>query len=273
MIENKNNSIQRHSFDIFKKSHKIFIEGHRGVNRKIFQNTIDSYKEAIKYNLDSIEIDVWLTKDKIPIVIHGGFLGSLHSFIKNAGFFDFPYSFSFQEISNLEMKETTQKIPSLQEVLDLCKNKIFINIELKDNDLNETFNQVIKIIEEKKMMNQIALSSFNINYYDLILKYNLSHEEKIEFGRIFDSAFIPFQYWYKFEIKEISLNIYHKNITKEVVDLAHKNNNAVMAWFKMKDEENDEIYKRLFDCGIDVICCNEPEKAKDYRDNRYFKDK
>ena len=100
--------------------------------------------------MDSIEIDVWLTKDKIPIVIHGGFLGSLHSFIKNAGFFDFPYSFSFQEISNLEMKETTQKIPSLQEVLDLCKNKIFINIELKDNDLNETFNQVIKLIEEKK---------------------------------------------------------------------------------------------------------------------------
>ena len=101
MIENKNNSIQRHSFDIFKKSHKIFIEGHRGVNRKIFQNTIDSYKEAIKYNLDSIEIDVWLTKDKIPIVIHGGFLGSLHSFIKNAAFFDFPDSFSFQKISNL----------------------------------------------------------------------------------------------------------------------------------------------------------------------------
>ena len=46
-----------------------------------------------------------------------------------------------------------------------------------------------------------------------------------------------------------------------------------MAWFKMKDKENDEIYKRLFDCGIDVICCNEPEKAKDYRDNRYFKNK
>ena len=171
------------------------------------------------------------------------------------------------------MKKKKKKIPSLQEVLDLCKNKIFINIELKDNDLNETFNQVIKLIEEKKMMNQIALSTFNINYYDLIFKYNLSHEEKIEFGRIFDSAFIPFQYWYKFEIKDISLNIYHKNITKEVVDLAHKNNNAVMAWFKMKDEENDEIYKRLFDCGIDVICCNEPEKAKDYRDNRYFKDK
>ena len=266
-----NISIQRHSFDILKKSHKIFIEGHRGVNRKVFENTIDSFKEAIKCNLDSIELDIWLTKDKIPIVIHSGFKGILFPYLKNVGFFDFPSDYSFKEISKLEMKDTTQKIPSLKEVLDLCKNKIFINIELKDTNINETFNQVINLIEEKKMINQIAISSFNIEYYDLISKYNSLNEEKIEFGRIFNPLWIPFLFWYNFEIKNISLNLYHKDITKEIVDLAHKNNNGVMAWFKLNDEENDEIYKGLFDCGIDVICCNEPEKAKDYRDNKYYK--
>lgn len=121
------------------------------------------------------------------------------------------------------------------------------------------------------MINQIAISSFNIEYYDLISKYNSLHEEKIEFGRIFNPLWIPFLFWYNFEIKNISLNLYYKDITKEIVDLAHKNNNGVMAWFKLNDEENDEIYKGLFDCGIDVICCNEPEKAKDYRDNKYYK--
>ena len=84
----------------------------------------------------------------------------------------------------MELKETNQKIPTLNEVLNLCKNQIFINIELKDPNVIETFNQVINLIEEKKMLNQIALSSFNSKYYGLILNYNLTHEEKIEFGRI-----------------------------------------------------------------------------------------
>ena len=72
------NTIQRYSHDIFKKPHKVFIEGHRGVNREFFENSIESFKQAIKYNLDSIELDIWLTKDKIPIVIHGGFRGCLY---------------------------------------------------------------------------------------------------------------------------------------------------------------------------------------------------
>ena len=226
------NGIQRHSFDIFKKSDKIFIEGHRGVNREFFQNTIDSFKQAIKYNLDSIELDVWLTKDKIPIVIHGGLFGNLYEYFKNIGFFYFPNDLTLEEFSKLEFKETNQKIPTLEEVLILCKNKIFINIELKDINVNDTFNQVIKLIEEKEMINQIAISSFNYNYYDLILKYNSNHKDKIEYGRIYVTFFFPFKK-YNFELKNICFNIYHKDITKEIVDKAHENGNGVMAWFKI----------------------------------------
>ena len=111
------------------------------------------------------------------------------------------------------------------------------------------------------MINLIALSSFNIKYYDLILKYNLSHEEKIEFRQIYGASFLLFPKRYNFEFKNISLNLYHKDITKEIVNKAHGNGNAVMAWFKMKEKENEEIYKNLFDYGIDFICCNEPNKA------------
>ena len=36
-------TIQRYSHDIFKRPHKIFIEGHRGVNREFFENSIESF--------------------------------------------------------------------------------------------------------------------------------------------------------------------------------------------------------------------------------------
>ena len=35
--------------------------------------------------LDSIELDVWLTKDKIPIVIHGGDDGSIAKYLQGEG--------------------------------------------------------------------------------------------------------------------------------------------------------------------------------------------
>ena len=74
------NNLKRKSFDIFNKNHKIFIEGHRGVNREKPQNTKTSFLKAIEYQLDSIELDIWLSKDKIPVVFHGGNEGELSDF-------------------------------------------------------------------------------------------------------------------------------------------------------------------------------------------------
>lgn len=260
-------TIQRHSHDIFKRPHKVFIEGHRGVNREFCENTIDSFKQAINYNLDSIELDVWLTKDKIPIVIHGGSKGNLRNKIVKSGTSNcFPKDFNSDIITKMKINGTDQTIPTLSEVLDLCKNKIFINIELKDPNIKETFNRVIKLIERKKMINQIALNSYDRNYYDYVLEYNNYHKNKIEYGKNFKASPLPFLIRYNFKEKKVCLNLYHKEITKEIVDRAHFFGDAVMAWFKMTDIENEKLYKYLIDCGVDVISSNEPLKAKTFRD-------
>jgi len=44
---------------------------------------------------------------------------------------------------------------------------------------------------------------------------------------------------------------------------------AVMAWFLPRQKENNRLYKKLIENGVDVICCNEPVKAKRFRDNYY----
>lgn len=68
---NSNNQFKRHSQDIFSRSHKTFIEAHRGVVKEVFQNTLESFQKVLKYNIESLETDAWLSKDKVLILLHG----------------------------------------------------------------------------------------------------------------------------------------------------------------------------------------------------------
>lgn len=47
------------------------------MNKICPQNTLSSFKKSIDIGLDSVELDVWLTKDMIPVVIHGGEYGEI----------------------------------------------------------------------------------------------------------------------------------------------------------------------------------------------------
>ncbi len=50
----------------------ILIEGHRGYAARYPENTLISFEAAIRLGVDAFEFDVWLTADKVPVVLHDG---------------------------------------------------------------------------------------------------------------------------------------------------------------------------------------------------------
>ena len=50
----------------------IVVEGHRGYAAAYPENTLLSFASAIELGVDAIEFDVWLTADKVPVLIHDG---------------------------------------------------------------------------------------------------------------------------------------------------------------------------------------------------------
>ena len=53
------------------KGKRTLVVGHRG---GYFgpENSLKTFKGAIENDLEGIEFDVWLSKDQIPMVLHGG---------------------------------------------------------------------------------------------------------------------------------------------------------------------------------------------------------
>jgi glycerophosphoryl diester phosphodiesterase len=260
MLTNK--SVTRKPFDSSKREqlkYKPFVESHRGCNKEEPENTLAAFRKAIEYGCDSIELDIWLTKDLVPVVIHCTDDGNINETTDGEGI-----------VNNMTLFELgffkagrDEPIPTLESVLKLCKNNIFINIEIKDKNIIDTFKKIIELINNLDMYSQIAISSFNHLYYNEIRKYN---DNKIEFGFLWEE---------ECNINEImeetncTINIWHKHATFDFVKSAHEKGYGVLVWFKMCDIETDEIYNNLFTVGVDVICSNYPNHVLSARE-KYF---
>ena len=51
---------------------KILVEGHRGYAAKYPENTMISFEAAMDLQVDAIEFDIWLSAEKVPVIIHDG---------------------------------------------------------------------------------------------------------------------------------------------------------------------------------------------------------
>ena len=139
--------------------------GHRGVKNLKPENTLESITKAFDLGLECVEIDVKVSKDNIPLLLHDD---TLDRTTNGSG----PVcNFTFDHINHLDAgyffykSKTDIKVPSLRSVLDLIKRKQkYLNIELKPNKNYEKLN-VEKTLQEinKISYDKIYFSSFDLS--------------------------------------------------------------------------------------------------------------
>ena len=138
--------------------------GHRGVKDLCPENTIESITKAFDLGLTYVEIDVKISKDEVPILLHDD---TLDRTTNGKGL---AVNHVYDDIKKLDAgkffynKNTNIFVPKLEDILNLCiKNKGNLNIELKPNKNYEKLN-VKKIIELTNKINEIEIffSSFDL---------------------------------------------------------------------------------------------------------------
>ena len=138
--------------------------GHRGVKNLKPENTLESILKAFELGLECVEIDVKVSKDNIPLLLHDD---TLDRTTNGSGLV---CNFTFDQINHLDAgyyfynSKTDIKVPSLSSVLDLIKRKQkYLNIELKPNKNYEELN-VKNILKE---INRIAHDKIYFSSFDL----------------------------------------------------------------------------------------------------------
>jgi len=142
---------------------KPLILAHRGFSGKYPENTMLSFEKAYEYGADGVELDVQLSKDGIPVIIHDS---AVDRTTNGSGKIS---DLSLKEIRFLNAAATftqfgQQTIPTLEEYFEWVQNKRFItNIELKtyEDEYEGIEQKVIQLINQYDMAEKIVLSSFN----------------------------------------------------------------------------------------------------------------
>jgi len=195
----------------------ILVEGHRG-GRLDFENTLGAFRQAISNQLKSIEFDVWLTKDKIPIVIHGSENGEIEYEWEAVGIK------KDSKINDLELEQiksivlpNNETIPTFEELLEVCANKIRLNIELKDKNI-ELCQLVLDMLYEKEVTPEMAwFTSFDHN----MLKEIKRLDPSFEVGYLYEPTdMMAPEYYSK---NGDSWNICINMLSKELVENCHRN--------------------------------------------------
>lgn len=280
---------QCQSPDMQKPREQFDLQGHRGARGLVPENTIPSMLKALDYGVNTLELDVVISKDKKVLVSHEPFLN--HKICKNAQGETIKeadektynlYQMTYDSIARCdcgsmgnpgypEQQKMAAFKPLLADLIDATEKYARekglpaprYNIETKiepesDNiyhpEPQEFMELVYQVVKEKGILERTCIQSFDVRTLQVLKKT----DEKITIALLV--AKNPF---YENAIQELGFkpNVYspyHLLVTSSLIEYGQKEGIRVIPW-----TVNDlDTMKKLAQMGVDGIITDYPDRAQ-----------
>ena len=245
----KENALQK------RKGRKMKIWAHRGASGHAPENTMPAFELAWQLGADGIELDVQLTKDGVPVVIHDETVDRVS---ERTGWVK---DFTFEEIRELNVNKNFPAygkvgIPTLAEVYDFVKTTdMTVNLELKNSSVfyGQLEEKVLELAEEKGIGERIIYSSFN--HYSMRRIKELAPQARVAFlysNGILDIADYAQRYG-AFAVHPYMKNTEYPDMMKECREKGIR----VHVWTVNEKEDMD----RMSALGVDAAITNYVERG------------
>lgn len=140
----------------------VLVAGHRGMRACYPENTMLSFRKAVELGVDMIEMDINLSSDGVPMVIHDR---KVDRTTNGSGYV------SDMTVSQLQSLDAGVRfngvfsgcrIPTFEEFLDYIAAVpgFFLNVEIKEMT-HECVDKTVKLLEQYGMLNRCVIASFD----------------------------------------------------------------------------------------------------------------
>ncbi len=220
---------------------------HRGASAYEPENTLRAFRRAIELGADMIELDVHLSRDGYPVIMHDA---TVDRTTNGTGY--------VRDKTLAELKELDagkgERIPTLQEAMELVRGKCGLYIELKER---EAAGPVVDAIHAEEFRDVIVASSDpyavrEVKRLDPEVPTSLlvgeTEADFVGLASAVDADYIHLCWENKSPTP-------HKLLTPELLSSLHEHGLGVITWHEERPSEIRELIK----LGVDGICSDKPD--------------
>ncbi len=141
----------------------VQVTAHRGSSLRAPENSLSAIEAAIEDGADYAEIDVQETADGVIVVLHDSDL------LRVAGRDWKIWDTEYEQLRNLDAGSwfapefAGERIPTLEQVIEVARGRIKLNIELKYNGHDQRLaERVVEILDDADVADQVVVTSLEL---------------------------------------------------------------------------------------------------------------
>ncbi|MGB9781315.1 glycerophosphodiester phosphodiesterase [Caldanaerobacter sp.] len=220
-----------------------FVTAHSGcMDTKM--NSMEYLVQAVKLGADIIEVDVSITKDKIPVLYHDEYV-DINGEKKRV-----------KDLKYEELKQNLNDLLLLEEAFDyFSAEEVLINVDIKDC---QEYEVIINEIAKKHMSERVFITGCGSEVAQKIKKINpliqvllnVEKEKTKDIQKVCNIA-----------VKSLccGVNLDYRMSSKEFVDFAHKRGLMVFVW----TVDDIKAMREMMKMDVDSITTNRVKELKE----------
>ena len=226
---------------------------HRGDCTVAPENTLPAFRSAILKGGDRIELDVQMTSDGVVVVTHDSNLKRCTG--KNAKVYDLTYA----EVAQLDAgrwfssRFADTRIPTLEQVLQLCRGRIGLNVEIKPSAATPALEaETVRLLREYGFDSSncvITSQSYETLHKvkELAPEYPTGYILALGVGNYYDLPDADF------------FSVETTFITSGMVNAVHLRGKTVSAW----TIDREKVATHMLELGVDDLITDKPDMVQD----------
>jgi glycerophosphoryl diester phosphodiesterase len=223
------------------------ITAHAACKGHAPENTLAGIRKAIELQADAIEIDLHVTQDGVPVLIHDA---TVDRTTDGSG-----------EVASLTLRQARrldagagERIPTLREALDAVAGRALLVLEVKASRIEE---EVLAVVRRAKALDHCVVHSFNANVVQRfrILEPRMpcslltGGHDVVDWSQLFGFAL-------SLGAQGVAVN--HAVVTPELVRAAHLRELRCSTWTVNSQAD----VRRVYDAGVDAITSDYPDRVR-----------